>query len=173
MREAYGFLCSNYEEGDEIILIGFSRGAFTARSIGALIHDVGLLNYKGMEDFYNIFKDWEKQDPSLTFSYRGPDGQLHEGLTWEHYEPRTSYKKSSYAECLEEVRQLSQWLHSFSNSILVRRNQTKHQDQGHRMLRHSWCSWHSRGAHLSADQELVSMGGEATAIQFRQPGSAA
>ena len=33
IREAYAFLATNYEIGDEIILLGFSRGAFTARSI--------------------------------------------------------------------------------------------------------------------------------------------
>lgn len=33
--DAYRFLIGNYEEGDEIYLFGFSRGAFTARSIPA------------------------------------------------------------------------------------------------------------------------------------------
>lgn len=61
IREAYGFLAKNYMEGDEIFLIGFSRGAFTARSIGAMIASVGLLTTKGMEQFYPIFSDWENQ----------------------------------------------------------------------------------------------------------------
>lgn len=62
IREAYGFLASNYDRGDEIFLLGFSRGAFTARSICAMINSVGLLTMRGMEDFYPIFKDWENQD---------------------------------------------------------------------------------------------------------------
>lgn len=33
MREAYSFVAANYEPGDEIILMGFSRGAFTARGV--------------------------------------------------------------------------------------------------------------------------------------------
>jgi uncharacterized protein (DUF2235 family) len=33
IREAYSFVATNYEPGDEIILLGFSRGAFTARSV--------------------------------------------------------------------------------------------------------------------------------------------
>lgn len=33
IREAYSFIATNYEPGDEIFLIGFSRGAFTARSV--------------------------------------------------------------------------------------------------------------------------------------------
>jgi hypothetical protein len=47
--------------GDEIYLIGFSRGAFTARSIAAFINDVGLLTKVGMMHFYTIFVDWENQ----------------------------------------------------------------------------------------------------------------
>lgn len=54
----------NYEDGDEIILVGFSRGAFTARSIGGLISSIGLLTKHGLSAFYTIFKDWEYQaDP--------------------------------------------------------------------------------------------------------------
>ena len=39
IREAYSFIATNYEAGDEIILIGFSRGAFTARSVAVRISD--------------------------------------------------------------------------------------------------------------------------------------
>ncbi|MCJ1392327.1 polynucleotide adenylyltransferase [Xylographa bjoerkii] len=61
VREAYGFLCLNYEPGDEIFLIGFSRGAFTARTIAGLIASLGLLTRLGMMSFYPIFKDWENE----------------------------------------------------------------------------------------------------------------
>lgn len=39
----YRFLALNYEPSDEIFIFGFSRGAFTARSIGGMIGCVGLL----------------------------------------------------------------------------------------------------------------------------------
>lgn len=61
IREAYSFLAMNYLPGDQIFLLGFSRGAFTARSIGAMISCVGLLTPKGMADFYEVFDDWENQ----------------------------------------------------------------------------------------------------------------
>ncbi|KAF7196791.1 hypothetical protein HII31_01709 [Pseudocercospora fuligena] len=61
IRQAYGFLANNYEDGDEIFLVGFSRGAFTARSVAGLISSVGLLTKLGMESFYPIFMDWENQ----------------------------------------------------------------------------------------------------------------
>lgn len=41
--DAYRFLIANYEEGDEIFVFGFSRGAFTARSIVGLIRNCGIL----------------------------------------------------------------------------------------------------------------------------------
>lgn len=62
IREAYSFICNNYENGDEIFLIGFSRGAFTARSISSLIRAIGLLTMSGLVYFYQIFKDWEYQE---------------------------------------------------------------------------------------------------------------
>lgn len=43
IMDAYSFLVSNYEEKDEIYLFGFSRGAFTARSIAGLVHNLGIL----------------------------------------------------------------------------------------------------------------------------------
>ncbi|KIX07996.1 uncharacterized protein Z518_02650 [Rhinocladiella mackenziei CBS 650.93] len=61
IREAYSFICLNYNPGDEIFLIGFSRGAFTARSISSLINAAGLLTAKGLEYFVQVFEDWEFQ----------------------------------------------------------------------------------------------------------------
>ncbi len=36
IQDAYRFLCLNYEHGDEIYLFGFSRGAYTVRSLTGL-----------------------------------------------------------------------------------------------------------------------------------------
>ena len=43
VRNAYGFIVQNYQEGDEIFLFGFSRGAYTARSVAGMIRTVGIL----------------------------------------------------------------------------------------------------------------------------------
>lgn len=42
LMEAYSHLAANYEIGDEIYIFGFSRGAFTARSLAGLIRTAGL-----------------------------------------------------------------------------------------------------------------------------------
>ena len=41
--DGYRFLGNNYQPGDEIFIFGFSRGAFTARSLAGLIGLCGLL----------------------------------------------------------------------------------------------------------------------------------
>ncbi|ORY14348.1 hypothetical protein BCR34DRAFT_239230 [Clohesyomyces aquaticus] len=64
VREGYSFLANNYHPGDEIFLLGFSRGAFTARSIGGLIGEIGLLTKKGLPALPEIFKDVQhRRDP--------------------------------------------------------------------------------------------------------------
>ena len=46
IRDAYTFLVVNYEEGDRIFMFGFSRGAFTVRSLAGMICRCGLLQRK-------------------------------------------------------------------------------------------------------------------------------
>jgi Uncharacterized alpha/beta hydrolase domain (DUF2235) len=46
IREAYRFLSYWYRPGDEIFIFGFSRGAFTARSLAGYLQSVGLLRYE-------------------------------------------------------------------------------------------------------------------------------
>jgi uncharacterized protein (DUF2235 family) len=42
--QSYQFLVHNYQEGDQIYLFGFSRGAYTVRVLAGLIHKVGLIS---------------------------------------------------------------------------------------------------------------------------------
>ena len=51
IHDAYIFLLANYEVGDEIYLIGFSRGAFTARSIGGMIRKCGILKREFVQEY--------------------------------------------------------------------------------------------------------------------------
>ena len=43
IRRAYGYLASRYRPGDQIILMGYSRGAYAVRSLAGVIDMVGLL----------------------------------------------------------------------------------------------------------------------------------
>ncbi|EAU29538.1 predicted protein [Aspergillus terreus NIH2624] len=66
IRAAYGFLCHNWEEGDEIFLFGFSRGAYTARSIGGLVTSLGLLSKRGMDKFPDVYEQYYDHGPNQT-----------------------------------------------------------------------------------------------------------
>jgi uncharacterized protein (DUF2235 family) len=61
IREAYVFLANNYQTTiggltDGIYLMGFSRGAFTARSVAGLIVGMSLLTREAMKYFYYVFE---------------------------------------------------------------------------------------------------------------------
>ncbi len=43
VQEAYTYLMDRYEEGDNVYIFGFSRGAYTARVIVGMLHKCGLL----------------------------------------------------------------------------------------------------------------------------------
>ena len=46
IERAYGVLCSRYNPGDRIVLIGYSRGAFAVRSLAGVVERVGLVERK-------------------------------------------------------------------------------------------------------------------------------
>ena len=66
IRRAYGWLASHYREGDRIFIIGYSRGAFAARSLAGLIGRVGLVRADQAVE-RNIRLAWryyERRDPA-------------------------------------------------------------------------------------------------------------
>ncbi len=58
--DAYRYLMEVYNDGDDIYLFGFSRGAYTARALGGMLHGYGLL-CRGNEGHllyaWNMFHD--------------------------------------------------------------------------------------------------------------------
>lgn len=44
LHDAYRFLVFNYERGDELYFFGFSRGAYTARSLAGMVRKCGILD---------------------------------------------------------------------------------------------------------------------------------
>lgn len=58
IQDAYRFLCLNYVEGDEIYLFGFSRGAYTVRSLAGLLYNSGVLkreNIRQAPEAYDLY----------------------------------------------------------------------------------------------------------------------
>jgi hypothetical protein len=57
--DAYHFLIDNYESGDELYFFGFSRGAFTARSLAGLVRSCGILrrgNADRIEEAWALYR---------------------------------------------------------------------------------------------------------------------
>ncbi|PBK58558.1 hypothetical protein ARMSODRAFT_1028161 [Armillaria solidipes] len=58
----YEFLMRNYHAGDRICIFGFSRGAYTARSLAGMIHKVGLLPADNWEQVPFAYKMYTRTD---------------------------------------------------------------------------------------------------------------
>lgn len=78
IRRAYGWLAMRYRPGDRIFVIGYSRGAFAARSLAGMIERVGLLRPE------------EATERNVT-------------LAWRHYEGVLSPEAFRHAHCHAET----------------------------------------------------------------------
>lgn len=84
--EAYCDLCKTYEPGDQIFLFGFSRGAYTARSLAGLIRNCGILIDPSESLLVQAWKMYAGRDDTLH-----PDARIPEGFrrSFAHDEPAT------------------------------------------------------------------------------------
>jgi uncharacterized protein (DUF2235 family) len=60
IKDAYLFIVETYAADDELYLFGFSRGAYTARSLAGLIRNSGVLRTQyasRLEDAYELYRD--------------------------------------------------------------------------------------------------------------------
>jgi uncharacterized protein (DUF2235 family) len=60
--DAYGFLVDNYEAGDPIFLFGFSRGAYTVRSLAGLIRNCGILRKEHADRITEAYARYRDRD---------------------------------------------------------------------------------------------------------------
>lgn len=72
IQQGYRFVVENYEEGDELFIVGFSRGAYTARSLVGLIRNAGLLrreHIKQIKAAYQLYRTRDTGADSETALY--------------------------------------------------------------------------------------------------------
>lgn len=70
VMDAYRFLVDNYEPDDKLYLFGFSRGAFTARSLAGLVRNCGILHPKNarmIKNAWALYRD-RSEKPTSTAS---------------------------------------------------------------------------------------------------------
>lgn len=76
VKEAYGYIVEKFREGDDIYLFGFSRGAFTARSVAGMIRNVGVLKSNHADqldaafDIYRSTGDAEHPNGEVAAQFR-------------------------------------------------------------------------------------------------------
>ncbi|MEE9433239.1 MAG: DUF2235 domain-containing protein [Sphingorhabdus sp.] len=74
--EAYHFLVLNYEPGDHIIVFGFSRGAFTARSFVGMIRNCGIISRRALHfirdarELYTSKEESKRPDSDFARQFR-------------------------------------------------------------------------------------------------------
>ena len=66
IRRAYGYLASRYRPGDQIYLMGYSRGAYAVRSLAGMIDMVGLLkaNDATVRNVRDVYRHYERAPDS-------------------------------------------------------------------------------------------------------------
>lgn len=71
IRDAYKYLMDEYEEGSNIYLFGFSRGAYTIRSLAGMIYQIGLLP-RGSENLIKYAQNiyYEKGNSEITLQFK-------------------------------------------------------------------------------------------------------
>jgi uncharacterized protein (DUF2235 family) len=62
IKDIYKFICWNYEPGDEIYIFGFSRGAYTARSLAGLIRKCGIIKVNDLNLINNAYELYRDKD---------------------------------------------------------------------------------------------------------------
>lgn len=75
IQRAYGWLASRYRPGDRIFLIGYSRGAFAARSLAGVIDRLGLLKARAaternIRDLYRHYREGPETACAQRFAKR-------------------------------------------------------------------------------------------------------
>jgi len=74
--DGYRFLAANYEPGDEIYCFGFSRGAFTVRSLIGMVRKCGILKRCSIRQYRAAIELYGSEDP--------PDAAVPTGFRREH-----------------------------------------------------------------------------------------
>jgi Uncharacterized alpha/beta hydrolase domain (DUF2235) len=112
--EAYTWLIENFDDGDEIFIFGFSRGAYTARSLSGLVSKCGILKLGAplsIEQLYTRYRLYVAptirsllakplpQDASLEeqwlTKYSRPQDPLHRRLGHRRFDGHPAHQRRS------------------------------------------------------------------------------
>lgn len=106
VQRAYAFLTLNFDEGDRIYILGFSRGAYTARALAAIVNAVGVLKRSQFEKFEEAWQ-YYRVPPDIRKAARlkrqGEAGNDEEAISRRFAEAKESQKQ--VVEKIEDERE--------------------------------------------------------------------
>lgn len=107
VRQLYREVCRNYDPGDSIYLFGFSRGAFTVRTLAGLIYRCGILDMNAIPTAHALKKKVGEAYSAYRKSYRTAMMKLLLG------EPKTlpieRFREQNCLECEVPIEFLGVW----------------------------------------------------------------
>lgn len=91
INDSYRFLLANYVPGDSIYIFGFSRGAYTARSIAGMVRRCGILRRENLKKYPKtkaLYRSGVKADDAQAVNFRKefaiePDTPIHCIGVWD------------------------------------------------------------------------------------------
>ena len=105
IAQAYSFLAQCWQAGDEVYIFGYSRGAYTARSLVGLLNIAGLLDYKQIRN---------PEDLSQVMTY------LHDYIEYLDKENRTAETSQSDEAIKPEMPQVLKNLSASRKNIPIK-----------------------------------------------------
>ena len=82
IMDCYRFIVHNYEPGDKLYFFGFSRGAYTVRSLGGFIRNCGILKPEFGERIPTAYDHYRKRQPSTSPDHKSSK-TLRQKYAWE------------------------------------------------------------------------------------------
>lgn len=110
IKDCYRFLFENFEAGDQIYLIGFSRGAATMRSLSSFIHHFGILPKSRPDLIRQAYKIYRTKD----------EDELEEKARAFIKKHHTMWTKIKFLGCFDTVDALGfpvKWISTILNII--------------------------------------------------------
>lgn len=118
LKQCYEFIFDNFQSGDNIYLIGFSRGAATVRSLSNFIHHFGILPKSRpdlINDAYRIYKKHESKKKS----HNEQESELEKAANKFIEKHHTMWTRIRFIGCFDTVAALGSPFPRF-NAILNR-----------------------------------------------------
>lgn len=95
IKKAYRFIVKHYQPGDELYFFGFSRGAYTVRSLAGLIRNAGIVkNESDVDEAFKLYrskKDAHKPNGAHAVNFRKEKSHNHHHQVAENIPADTSH----------------------------------------------------------------------------------